>query len=104
MILPSLYNYYQILLDDPDVEIAEPGYSAAKISFALNLSPEGELLDIIPFSVPVQQGKKTVNRPKRMNVPEQVKRSVNVTANFLRDNAAYVLGLTGKKAKDPAYA
>lgn len=106
MILQSLYNYYQILREDPpeNVEIAEPGYSNAPVSYALNLSEHGELLDIIPLSVPVQQGKKTVERPRRMNVPEQVKRSVNIAANFLCDNAAYVLGLTGKEAKDPAYA
>lgn len=104
MILQALYNYYQILREDPEVEIAEPGYSAANVSFALNLSSEGELLDIIPLSIPVHQGKKTVDRPRRLNVPEQVKRSVNVAANFLCDNAAYVLGLTGKEAKDPAYA
>jgi CRISPR-associated protein Csd1 len=104
MILQSLYNYYQILLDDPEVEIAEPGYSNAPVSYALNLSAQGDLLDIIPLTVPVQKGKKTVERPVRMNVPEQVKRSVNVAANFLCDNAAYVLGLTGKEAKDPAYA
>jgi len=104
MILQSLYNYYQILLDDPDVEIAEPGYSNAPISYALNLSPQGGLLDIIPLFVPVQVGKKIEDRPRRMNVPEQVKRSVNVAANFLCDNAAYVLGITGKEAKDPAYA
>lgn len=106
MILQALYNYYQILLNDPPegVEIAEPGYSNAPVSYALNLSEQGELLDIIPLSIPVQQGKKTVERPRRMNVPEQVKRSVNIAANFLCDNAAYVLGLTGKEAKDPAYA
>ncbi|MEW6717225.1 MAG: type I-C CRISPR-associated protein Cas8c/Csd1 [Chloroflexota bacterium] len=104
MILQSLYNYYQILREDSDVEIAEPGYSNAPVSYALNLSDQGDLLDIIPLSVPVQQGKKTVPRPRRVNVPEQVKRSVNVAANFLCDNAAYVLGLTGKEAKDPAYA
>ncbi len=102
MILQSLYNYYQILRKDPDVEIAEPGYSNVPVSYALNLSEQGDLLDIIPLYVPVQQGKKTVNRPRRMNVPEQVKRSVNVAANFLCDNAAYVLGITGNK--DPAYA
>lgn len=106
MILQALYNYYQILLNDPPegVEIAEPGYSNAPVSYALNLSEQGELLDIIPLFVPVQQGKKIVERPRRMNVPEQVKRSVNIAANFLCDNAAYVLGLTEKEAKDPAYA
>lgn len=106
MILQSLYNYYQILLNDPPegVEIAEPGYSNAPVSYALNLSEQGALLDIIPLSVPVQKGKKIVEGPRRMNVPEQLKRSVNIIANFLCDNATYVLGLTGKEAKDPDYA
>ncbi|NPV87700.1 MAG: type I-C CRISPR-associated protein Cas8c/Csd1 [Anaerolineae bacterium] len=104
MILQALYDYYQILRKDPNVEIAEPAYSNAPVSYALNVSLEGELLDIIPLFTPVQSGKKTVERPRRMNVPEQVKRSLNVAANFLCDNAAYALGLTEKEAKDPAYA
>lgn len=104
MILQSLYNYYQILRDDPDVEIAEPGYSNAPVSHALNLSAQGELLDVIPLYIPVQRGKKTVEQPRRMNVPARIKRSVNVAANFLCDNSVYVLGLTDKKAKDPDYA
>ena len=104
MILQSLYNYYQILREDPEVEIAQPGYSNAPVSHAVNLSLQGDLLDIIPLYVPVQQGKKTVDKPRRMNIPEQVKRSVNISPNFLCDNAAYVLGLTEKEAKDPDYA
>jgi hypothetical protein len=39
MILQALYNYYKILCADPDVDIAEPGYSKAPVSHALNLSP-----------------------------------------------------------------
>jgi CRISPR-associated protein Csd1 len=104
MILQSLYRYYEILREDPEVEIAEPGYSNAPVSHALNVSLQGDLLDIVPLYVPIQQGKKTIERPRRMNVPEQVKRSVNVAANFMCDNAVYVLGLTGKEAKDPEYA
>jgi len=104
VILQALYNYYQILCEDPEVEISEPGYSNAPVSYALNLSAQGELLDIVPLFVPVQQGKKTVDKPRRMNVPEQVKRSVNVAANYLWDNSAYVLGLTEKEAKDSDYA
>jgi CRISPR-associated protein Csd1 len=104
MILQALYNYYQILRDDPEVEIAEPGYSNAPVSHVLNLSQKGDLLDILPLFTPVQTGKKTVERPRRMNVPEQIKRSVNISANFLCDNAVYVLGLTDKEAKDPDYA
>jgi CRISPR-associated protein Csd1 len=104
MILQALYNYYKILCADPDVDIAEPGYSKAPVSHALNLSPDGRLVDIIPLYNLVQQGKKSVERPRRMNVPQQVKRSVNIEANVLCDNAAYVLGLTEKEAKDPNYA
>lgn len=104
MILPALHNYYEILKDDPEVDIAQEGYSNAPVSYALNLSETGELLDIIPLSAPIQKGKKTVEGPRRMNVPEQVKRSVNIAANFLCDNATYVLGLTDREAKDPDYA
>ncbi|WP_298814686.1 type I-C CRISPR-associated protein Cas8c/Csd1 [Chloroflexus sp.] len=104
MILQALYNYYQILCDDPDTDIAELGYSKVPVSHALNLSSQGELLEIIPLYIPVQQGKKTVERPRRMKVPEQVKRSVNVEANVLCDNAAYILGLTEKETSDLDYA
>ena len=104
MILQSLYRYYQILLEDPTVEAAEPGYSNAPVSHVLNLSYQGELMDVVPLYVSVQQGNKTIERPRRMNVPEQVKRSVNIAPNFMCDNAVYVLGLTNKEAKDPHYA
>ncbi|MDN5272117.1 type I-C CRISPR-associated protein Cas8c/Csd1 [Chloroflexus sp. MS-CIW-1] len=104
MILQALYNYYTILCADPDVDIAEPGYSKVSVSYALNLSSDGKLIGIIPLFSLVQQGKKSVERPRRMNVPQQVKRSVNIEANVLCDNAAYVLGLTEKEAKDPNYA
>ncbi len=102
MILQSLYNYYQILLHEGG--IAAPGYTNELVSHAINLSTQGELLDIIPLYVPVQMGKKTVERPRRMNIPARVKRSGNIAANFLSDNAAYVLGLSDKDAKDPDYA
>lgn len=106
MILQSLYNYYQILLNDPDVEIAEPGYSAANVGFALNLSPEGELLDIIPLPSKIFDGKKTrdVNY-QRMIVPEQVKRSgSNPKPNFLWDNSTFVLGISDNDQDDPEYS
>lgn len=106
MILQSLYNYYRILLDDPDVEIAEPGYSAANVSFALNLSSEGELLDIVPLPSKIFDGKKTrdVNY-QRMIVPEQVKRSgSNPKPNFLWDNSTFALGISDNDQDDPEYS
>ncbi len=105
MILQSLYNYYQVLLEDESLDIAPPGYSAANVSFALNLSADGKLLDIFPFTTKFFDGKKERERDyRRMVVPEQVKRTVGISANFLCDNAAYVLGLSGKEAKDENYA
>lgn len=104
MILQSLYNYYQILLDNrSDVEIAEPGYSTANVSFALNLSQEGELLDIIPLTSKSSDGKKDRDF-RRMIVPEQAKKASGIVSNFLCDTVAYVLGISEKEAKDPKYA
>ena len=104
MILQALTQYYDILASDPESGIAPLGYSSTGVSFRLDLSPQGELLDIIPMFDKVQRGKKTFEAPRRMIVPEQVKRAAGIAANFLCDNAAYVLGLSGKEMKDPEYA
>ena len=105
MILQALYRYYEILIKDPNVEIALPGYSAANINFALNLSTQGELLDIFPFATQVQQGNKTREIPsRRMVVPEQVVRTVGIASNFLWDNTAYVLGVSEKDHEKPEYS
>lgn len=104
MILQSLYRYYEILLKDPEAEISPPGYSAANVSFALNLSAKGELLDIFPFVTRFFDGKKERERnSRRMVVPEQVKRSSGVSSNFLCDNTAYVLGISDKDSEKPEY-
>ncbi len=104
MILQALYRYYEILSQDPDSDIAPPGYSTVGVSFAINITAGGELLDIFPMFEQVQQENKMTERPRRMIVPKQAKRSVNVAANFLWDNAVYMLGITGKDAKDPDYS
>ncbi len=100
MILQALTRYYDILSRDPESDIAPPGYSPVGVSFALNISAQGELLEVLPLFDQVQQGKKVVERPQRKIVPEQAKRSVNVQANFLCDNSAYVLGITDKGKAD----
>jgi CRISPR-associated protein Csd1 len=102
MILQSLYRYYEILLNDQAAGIALPGYSAAKVYYALNLSFTGDLLDIFPHSSKVQVGNKSWELPYRIiNVPEQLKRSgTNPSPNFLCDNSTFVLGVSDKKTKD----
>jgi len=104
MILQALTRYYDILSNDPESDIAPPGYSAIGISLALNISAKGELLDVLPLFQQVQVKKKLEEKPRRMIVPEQVKRAVNISANFLWDNCVYVLGISDKEAKDPDYA
>lgn len=105
MILEALYRYYEILLKDPDVNIALPGYSAANVSFALNISRDGELLDIFPLFEKVQRGNRVVEAPRRMIVPEQVKRAgKNPSPNFLCDNSAFVLGISINDENDPEYS
>jgi CRISPR-associated protein Csd1 len=103
MILQALTRYYDILSKNPESDIAPPGYSTANVSFALNISRQGELLDVFPLFVQVQRGKKMEEKPRRMIVPEQVKRSSGISPNFLCDNNAYVLGISEKDTSDPDY-
>jgi len=104
MILQSLNRYYDILLDDPDTKIAAFGYSAVGISFALDISREGELLNVLPLFDQVQRGKKMVEVPRTMIVPAQVKRSVGIVPNFLWDNTVYVLGISERDEEKPEYS
>lgn len=98
MIINALCEHYQRLLDDEHSGVSRPGYSKARVSFAAELSPAGELVNIIDLRE--QQGKKMIARD--MIVPEQVKRSSGVKANFLCDNCSYVFGLPqkGKEKKE----
>jgi len=92
----ALCECYDRLLADKSSGVSRPGYSRAKVSFALSLSRTGELLGVIDLRI--EKGKKLVSRV--MNVPEQAKRAVNVVANFLCDNSKYVLGLDQKDKKE----
>jgi len=90
MILQALNRYYDILLQDPKTSIAPFGYSTIGVSFALKISAQGELLDVLPQFIPEQRGKRIVDVPRPMVLPQQVKRAVNIAPNFLWDNSVYV--------------
>lgn len=94
MILQALNRYYDILSKDPEIEIAPPGYSTVGVSFALNLSIQGEILDVFPLFKQVQVGNKLVEKPRRMIVPEHLKKTSGISSNFLCENSAYILGIT----------
>ena len=96
MILQALYQLYQRLLDEPGSGISPPGYSTARVSFALNLSEAGELLDLVDLREANKAGKQKEPLARDMDVPRQVKRASGVSANFMCDNSGYVLGVDAK--------
>lgn len=96
MILQSLVNYYEILADDEENNIPKVGYCRGNVSYAVNLSLEGELLNIIPLKIEAQRGKKIVEVPQSMEVPEQVKKASGIKSNFLCENSSYIFGVDNK--------
>lgn len=100
MILQSLSEYYEILADRG--EVPQPGWSTVKVSFALNLSEEGELLQVIPCLWEIEVGKKKRMVSTEMVVPEQVKKTSGVAPNFLCGNSEYLLGVDNKGKKQRA--
>ena len=94
MILQALTEYYEAMAKKD--KISKLGWCKAKVSFALNISKSGELLNVIPLKNFKDKGKKKVEEPQILEVPEQKKRSSGVSPQFLCDNSSYFLGLASK--------
>lgn len=94
MIINALNKYYDILAQDEKSGIPAKGYSVAKVGFALIISAEGELVDVISLMEASIKGNKLLM--KELIVPEQAKRAVNICPNFMCDNSSYVLGIDNK--------
>lgn len=94
MILQALTQLYQDLYARGD--IARRGWSNASISYALCLSEDGSLSQVVPLYVEEQVRKKKILRPRKMELPAAVTRSSGVLSNFLWDNSGYLLGVDEK--------
>lgn len=94
MILQALNHYYDRLVQAGTLE--RPGWQPVKVSYALDIDDAGRLVHVLPRMAEVERGKKKVLAPMEMKLPAQVKRTVGIAANFLCDNAGYILGLDGK--------
>lgn len=94
MILQALTQQFEDLAQRG--EISRPGWTPAKISFALCIGSDGQLLQVIPQQMEVPRGKKTVLVPRPMELPAAVTRSSGVLPNFLWDNSSYLLGVDEK--------
>lgn len=97
MILQALTQYYETLAARG--AISRSGWAKVKISYALEIDRNGALLDVLPLFVQAEQKGKTVSVPRELDMPAPVKRSSGIAANFLWDNAIYILGIS--KSNDP---
>lgn len=95
MILQALVKHYENLVEEE--KVSKQGWCSAKVSYEIELSKEGEIKNIICLKIEEERGKKTVIRPQNLLVPEMVTRSSGVSANFLCDNAKYLLGISQEK-------
>lgn len=93
MILKALADYYQRIADDPNIDIAPPGFERKAIDFLVVLNKDGSFESL--RDVREGSGKKRKGRPTL--VPKGVKRSSGIAANLLWDTPAYVFGLNPSK-------
>ena len=94
MILQALVRCYEALAERGELE--KPGWSPVKVSWGLELDADGQVKSLLLMGGTDAKGKQI---PRVMKLPDPVKRSSGVAANFLCDNSAYVLGV-GKAGTD----
>ena len=92
MILQALVDYYEELSSQG--KISRPGWAKVKVSWALEIDENGNLLDVLPLRHPSPDGKKML--PREMELPAPAKRTVGIVPNFLWDSSTYLLGLDSK--------
>lgn len=91
MILQALVRCYESLAAAGKLE--KPGWSMVKVSWGLELTPEGQIERLWPLELADEKGKK---RPQLVKLPAQAKRAVGIIPNFLCDNSSYILGRDNK--------
>lgn len=91
MILQALVRCYEALAERGELE--KPGWSPVKVSWGLELDADGQVKSLLLMGGTDAKGKQN---PRVMKLPDPVKRSSGVAANFLCDNSAYVLGVDAK--------
>lgn len=98
MILQALTSLYEALAQKG--EISKEGWSREKISFALGIDENGDLLRITPLfeTVDMPKGKKK-EEPQKMMVPIKEK---NTGPKFLWGNSGFILGAANKKTPEKA--
>ncbi len=93
MILQALHAYYARKSADPESSLAQPGFEWKEIPFVIEIDAQGNPVQIED----TREGEGKRKRARAFLVPQGVKRAVNIAANLLWDNAAYVLGVATKR-------
>jgi len=89
MILQALKEYYDRKGEDPKSEMAPPGFEWKEIPFVIVLGTDG-----MPVSIEeTYEGEGKNRSAKRFLVPQAVKKTSGIAANFFWDNPEYVLGV-----------
>ncbi len=93
MILQELARFYDRLLENPDVEICEPGFSDENISFRIVLTENGELFDKTRPIDDLRMPEGNNLRPVKITVPKfDGKRTSGIKPYFLWDKTDYIIG------------
>lgn len=90
MILQALAKHYENLAAEG--KVSKEGWCEAKVSYAIELMPDGKLKGFISLKTEEERGKKKVWVSTTRMVPQMVTRSSGVSSNFLCDNSKYMLG------------
>lgn len=101
MILNALNDLYSRLVEDPDYEVANPGYSPQNISFRVVLKPDGKLFAIQDARISDDKGK--LRADKQLVLGEAKPSGAGINPGFLWDNTSYMLGYK-KPDKDESKA
>lgn len=90
MILQALAKHYENLAAEG--KVSKEGWCEVKVSYAIELMPDGKVKGFISLKTEEERGKKKVWVSTTRMVPQMVTRSSGVSSNFLCDNSKYMLG------------
>ncbi len=89
MILQALTDYYERLLNDPECDVAPPGFEKKAIPFLIVINQKGEFVGL--RDTRIREGRKKTVR--EFIVPQRVKRTgEKPNPNLFWDHPGYVLG------------
>ena len=88
MVIQSLVNFYEVLADKDKVD--KQGWAKSKVSYGLVIDENGVLKNVISLKTTDKSGKKEI--PSQIKLPMPVKKTVNISSNFLYGTARYFFG------------